>query len=129
MSRMGFFAFPSEPAMIKVTVDELCDRIADKKKIAITPWPAMKVQGLKIDHLIREKIRDADFLVADITYPNFNVYYEIGFCIGSRKPFFVSVNSSVEKASENVNLTGFFDTWGQLRYDNASQLWEQILES
>jgi hypothetical protein len=129
MSRRGFFAFPSDPAMIKVTVDELCDRISDKKKIAITPWPAMKVQGLKIDHLIREKIRDADFLVADITYPNFNVYYEIGFCIGSRKPFFVSVNSSVEKASDNVNLTGFFDTWGQLRYDNASQLWEQILES
>jgi hypothetical protein len=129
MTLRGFFAYPSEPAFIQVTVDELCDRIADKKKFAITPWPAMRVQGLKIDNLIREKIRDADFLLADITYPNFNVYYEIGFCIGSRKPFFVSVNSSVEKASDNVNLTGFFDTWGQLRYQNATQLWEQIVDS
>jgi hypothetical protein len=129
MPLRGFFAFPSEPSLINVTVDELCDRVSDKKKIEITPWRALKVQGLKIDHLIREKIRFADFLIADITYPNFNVYYEIGYCIGSRKPFFVSVNSSVENASNNVNLTGFFDTWGQLRYQNASQLWEQILDS
>lgn len=129
MSRKGFFAFPSEPPLVQVTVDELCNRVADRKEIAFTPWPAMKVQGLKIDTLIRERIRDADFLVADITYPNFNVYYEIGYCIGSRKPFFVSVNSSVERSSDNVNITGFFDTWGQLRYQNAKQLWEQIVDS
>ena len=129
MVSRGFFAFPSEPPLIKITVDELCDRVADKSKIEFLPWPAMQVQGLKIDRLIRENIRKADFLLADITYPNFNVYYEIGFCIGSRKPFFVSVNSSVESSSRNVNLTGFFDTWGQLRYQNAAELWEQISHS
>jgi hypothetical protein len=69
MPRRGFFAFPAEPSLIQITSDELCDRVADKSKIEITPWPAMKVQGLKIDRLIREKIRDADFLVADITFP------------------------------------------------------------
>lgn len=129
MTLRGFFAFPSEPSLIKVTVDELCDRVADKKRIAFLPWPALKVQGLKIDKLIRERIRDTDFLIADITYPNFNVYYEIGYCIGSRKPFFVSVNTSVESASASASLTGFFDTWGQLRYQNAAELWEQVIDA
>ncbi|WP_370126124.1 P-loop ATPase, Sll1717 family [Bradyrhizobium ottawaense] len=115
--------------MIGITVDELCNRIADKKKIAFTPWPALQVQGLKIDKLIRERIREADFVAADITYPNFNVYYEIGYCIGSRKPFFVTVNTSFESAAHNASLTGFFDTWGQVRYHNASELWEQLAEA
>jgi hypothetical protein len=58
MPRSGFFAFPAEPSLIRVTVDELCDRVSDKKKFLITPWPALQVQGLKIDNLIREKKLD-----------------------------------------------------------------------
>ena len=104
MFRTGFFAFPSEPRLIKVTVDELCDRVSDKTKIVIKPWPAMRVQGLKIDHLIRERIREADFLLADITYPNFNVYYEIGVRHAARQTGCVTVGADW---STQTSQTGY----------------------
>jgi hypothetical protein len=36
------------------------------------------------------------------------------------------MNYSVEKANENVNLTGLFDTIGQLRYQNSEDLTAQL---
>ena len=38
----------------------------------------MQTIGFKIDDVIRSEIRQADFLIADVTYPNPNVFYEIG---------------------------------------------------
>jgi hypothetical protein len=36
------------------------------------------------------------------------------------------MNHSIEKASTNVNLTGLFDTVGQLRYQNSEELVERL---
>ena len=34
-----------------------------------------RLWALKLDDLIRDEIRNADLLIADVTYPNFNVFY------------------------------------------------------
>lgn len=50
----------------------------------------------------------------------------MGYCVGSRKPCVPAVNKSVESAIAHVNLTGLFDTWGQIRYENAGDLASQL---
>lgn len=97
-------------------------KVDAQKKLVITPWPKLRIHGLKFDDLIRERIRGSDLFLADVSYPNFNVYYEIGFAIAAQKPFLPLVNYAVEKANANVGLLGIFDTVGQIRYQNAEEL-------
>jgi hypothetical protein len=126
MSRTAFFAYPAEPQFLGDAIQDSVSGARTDHDVIITPWPELNIIGLKLDNLIRDRIAGADFLIADVTYPNFNVYYEIGYAVGREKPFVLSMNYSVEKANENVNLTGLFDTIGQLRYQNSSELVRQF---
>ncbi len=126
MPKTAFFAYPADPALIGGAISEAIPEARQACDLIITPWPKLKIIGLKLDDLIRDKILMADFLLADVTYPNFNVYYEIGYAVGQQKLFVLTVNYTVEKATANVNLTGLFDTLGQLKYQNAHELVEQF---
>jgi hypothetical protein len=126
MPRTAFFAYPAKPNFLGDAIQEAVPKARGDHDLIITPWPKLNILGLKLDDLIREKIAAADFLLADVTYPNFNVYYEIGYAVGNQKPFVPTVNYSVEKANDNVNLTGIFDTVGQLRYQNSDELLKQL---
>ena len=86
----------------------------------------MRTVGFKIDDLIRERIKDADFLVADITYPNYNVLYEIGYAIAVGKPVIPTINVAIEKAVERTQRIGLFDTIGWVPYSNAEELHKQL---
>jgi len=129
MPKTALFAYPAQPALIGDTISESITKIDKTRDIIITPWPKLSIIGLKIDNLIRDRILSSDFLVADITYPNFNVYYEIGCAVGQQKPLITSMNYAVAKAQANVNLTGIFDTLGQLRYQNSNELAELLIGS
>ena len=86
----------------------------------------MRIFGFKVDDLVREEIRSAALLVADITYPNPNVFYEIGFAIALKKPVLPTVNTSVEKATQRIQRTGIFDTIGWVSYVNADELHDKL---
>ncbi|MCC6947081.1 MAG: hypothetical protein IT539_04865 [Bradyrhizobiaceae bacterium] len=122
MPATAFFAYPSEPKLIGETIEDAIKLIDRERNIIVTPWPKLNITGLKIDNLIRERIDAIDLLIADVTYPNFNVYYEIGFAVGREKPIIATMNFAIEKAELNVNLTGLFDTIGQARYQNSQEL-------
>ena len=92
----------------------------------MTPWPLLSILGFKIDQLIRDKINDADVLLADITFSNYNVYYEIGFAMGRKKPVVPLVNTSYESYVGRVSVTGLFDIVGYLGYQNSSDLVRQL---
>jgi hypothetical protein len=126
MPRTAFFAYPAQPQFLSDAIQDSIPSARTTHDLIITPWSKLNIIGLKLDDLIRERIAGADFLIADVTHPNFNVYYEIGYAVGREKPFVLSMNYSVEKASENVNLTGLFDTIGQLRYQNSTELVAQL---
>jgi hypothetical protein len=100
----------------------------DRRRLVLTPWSSLPVTGLKLDNLIRDRIAGSDYLFADITYPNFNVYYEVGFAIGKLKTVVPCLNTSFSSANVNAALVGFFDTIGQCRYQNAEQLKNQLEE-
>jgi hypothetical protein len=126
MPRTAFFAYPEQPRFLGDAIQDSIAGVRTTHDLIITPWPELNIIGLKLDNLIRERIAGADFLIADVTYPNFNVYYEIGYAVGREKPFVLCVNYSVEKANDNVNMTGLLDTIGQLRYQNSKELIRQF---
>jgi hypothetical protein len=126
MTKTAFYAYPAEPKFLGDAIQDVIPRARSAYDLIITPWSKMNIIGLKLDNLIRERLAGADFILADVTYPNFNVYYEIGYAAGRQKPFVLTVNRAAEQASGNVNLTGLFDTVGQLLYQNSDELLVQL---
>jgi hypothetical protein len=82
MVQKAFFAYPAGSRSISDAIGAAVAELKTANELIITPWESLSIVGLKLDRLIREKISDADFLIADITFPNFNVYYEIGYAFG-----------------------------------------------
>lgn len=121
MKTSGFYAYPASSPLISGAISEAIEMLSDKG-IALRPWEAMRIFGFKLDNLVREQISGADVLVADITYANANVFYEIGYAIAVGKPVIPTLNLSVEKAAQRAQKTGLFDTIGWATYENSQQL-------
>ncbi len=125
--RSAFFAYPGSPP-------DLVDTIAvarkifsvSGEKIALECWPQMSTFGDNIPDEVREKIRNSDVLICDITKPNMNVYYEAGFAIGRGKAIAPVINTSFSNAREDVQRDGLFDNIGYRTYENSSQLSQLI---
>ncbi|MGO7689961.1 P-loop ATPase, Sll1717 family [Rhizobium ruizarguesonis] len=123
--RTAFFAHPGSPPELARTIQIACDKaIPGHIGLSIVPWPQMDVFGQSIGDKVREDIAAADILVGDITVPNLNVYYEIGYAIGQGKSVAPVVNMSFAEATRGVQSEGFFDTIAYRSYENADQLSE-----
>jgi hypothetical protein len=96
--------------------------LSAKETLKLKPWEEMRIIGFKLDDLIRDQIHDVEVLAADISYPNHNVLYEIGYAIAVGKPVIPSVNVAIEKSIERVQKIGLFDTIGWATYVNADEL-------
>ena len=117
----AFLAYPSQDALISETL-EASAGLSKDEPLEILPWPKLDPIGLKIDDLIRDNLDQSSFLIADITIPNFNVYYEIGYAIAQQKPIMLTVFSGKENGEDQARLTGLFDNVGWACYANSAEL-------
>ncbi|MHA6766420.1 P-loop ATPase, Sll1717 family [Sphingobium ummariense] len=125
--KTAFFAYPGETPIVGEAVKGVIE-LADGDSLSIKPWEKMRIVGLKLDDLIRDEIREANLLIADVTYPNFNVYYEMGFAAAVGRPVIPTVNIAVEKATKRLSENGLFDTLGWATYANADELHDKLKE-
>lgn len=123
--RKAFVAYPSNHPEVVDAIRGAVE-LSVNGKLKLEPWEHLPIIGLKIDNLIRDKIRDADALVADITFPNFNVYYEMGYAISQDKPVIPVANLSIQNSAQWIQQIGLLDTIGYIGYDNSKQLNKQL---
>lgn len=127
MQSRGFYAYPESMASITEAILGAVD-LAKERGVVLKPWQKMRIFGFKVDDLVRSHIEDADVLVADVTYSNPNVFYEMGYAIALGKPVIPTVNVAIEKAIQRVQKTGLFDTIGWATYSNASELEAKLVD-
>lgn len=121
--RSAFLAYPEQPADLAGTIKSAVEAVrASACKLQITPWPEIHIFGVGLADKVREEIRNSDFLICDITRPNLNVYYEIGFAIGLGKPIAPVLNVSFSNVQKDIQRDGFFDGIGYKRYENSAEL-------
>lgn len=121
MTTVAFAAYPEGNALVTDAFKGLAEhRLPDGAKVRL--WEKLQIAGFKLDNLIRDQVREANVLVADITYPNHNVFYEMGYAIALGKPVLPTVNNAIEKAVERIQQIGLFDTIGWTAYSNSEQL-------
>jgi hypothetical protein len=123
--RKAFFAYPGAPIDLTSPINAAIERSnPTQSKVNVLPWPQMDVFGQGIGDQVREEINAADVVIGDVTIPNENVYYEIGYAIGRGKSVAPVVNVAFADATRNLQANGFFDTVAYERYENANELLE-----
>ena len=90
------------------------------------PWQFNDVPGTPLVSPILEKIDDSPFVIAEITYLNLNVVYEIGFAIGRRKRVFLIRHIGTKGDKNIANAVGVFDTLGYHEYRDAEDLRDRL---
>jgi hypothetical protein len=81
----GLFAFPGHPPAIGQCVNSAILKVNDTGLLRLEAWQQVDNWGRPLIEPILSRIGEHNILVADITRLNFNVTFEIGYGIGSRK--------------------------------------------
>jgi hypothetical protein len=118
-----FVAYPSRDLAVAAIVFDAV-RLANALPLPVIyePWQFNDVAGNPLVSPILEKIDDSPYVVADITYLNLNVVYEIGFAIGRSKRVFLIRHKSTDGDKNTAKAVGIFDTLGYHEYDAAEDL-------
>jgi hypothetical protein len=123
MNQTAFFAYPAAPAQLGETIERALAQLrAMKDDLAITPWTALDIAGHFISDEVELKVEQVGFFVADITFLNFNVVYELGYAIGLGKRVFTVRNRSFQEVHPSVKDVGLFDNLGYREYTNSDEL-------
>ncbi|GAA0308840.1 hypothetical protein GCM10009087_18590 [Sphingomonas oligophenolica] len=120
---IAFVAYSSGDRVVSDIVFEAVRRANAKPlPVQFEPWEFNDVPGTPLISPILEKIDESAFVVADITYLNLNVIYEIGFAIGRSKRVFLIRHSGTIGDKALANTAGIFDTLGYHEYSTLEDL-------
>jgi hypothetical protein len=126
--KSAFFAFPSEPAELKNPILAAAELVKSNPSISIQTWPQLPIFGAAIPDEIKAGIEKADVLICDITKPNFNVYYEVGYSVGVGKSLAPVLNASFANATTDIQKDGLFDIIGYKAYENSHGLADILVD-
>ena len=128
--RSAFFAYPSKPSDLTTPIEVAALSLkSSDPRLSLQTWPQVDTFGFSIPDQVRDHIIANDILICDITQPNMNVYYEVGFAIGSGKTIAPVINTSFAHALTDIQKDGLFDNIGFKSYDNAAQLEAALLDT
>ncbi len=123
-----FYAYPAFPPAVGEAVQSAIDLLKNDRQIRrarvrFRPWPDMQVSGKRLAQEILDQIDRSDVFACDLTYPNKNVSFELGYAVGRYKRVFVSIDKGIEKGRTNFRLHNFRLTGlGYSGYQNHQEL-------
>lgn len=115
-----FFAYPSEPNELRQTIER--GHAGLNRGPRSTIWPQLPIFGGHIPNEVLTAIKEATYSYFDVTIPNPNVYYELGYAIGRGKAVGPVVNTSFDGAGKRIQQQGIFDNIGYKSYVNSTEL-------
>ena len=126
--RRIFYAYPNDPAAIGEVIENAVDKLKidrgyKQDRVRFYTWTDLRIGGKPLVANILNEIDKSAVLACDLTYPNPNVAFELGYAIGRFKRIWMSVNSGVEDAEQRVRRMYFgLVGSGYAKYENSEQL-------
>lgn len=121
MAAKIFAAYPASPTPIGDCMRGAVDKLK-ANLIELHTWQQNDTCGIVLTDPIFSEIDSASAIVADITKPNFNVTFEIGYAIAKGKPLLLVVNTGLVFDQHVHARIGIFDTIGYESYENSQEL-------
>ena len=115
-----FYAYPNKPETVSECINEAIDSLKGMRTIRASgvrfrPWQTMNAGGKPLIRTIADEIGRSSVFACDLTYPNFNVTFELGFAIGRLKRIWISLNAAVADAAPNYKRI-YYNMLGGLVY-------------
>ena len=129
-----FYGYPSQPAFIGESIANAVEQLAGhstikQNHVRFRPWPTIRASGKLLARTIMESIDRAQIFACDLTYPNDNVSFELGYAIGRFKRIFVSLDSGIEGSGHRFNRH-YYNSFslGYASYTNFQELADQVIK-
>lgn len=123
----AFVAYPGSPVSLREPIELAIEATKGRgNNVALVGWPDTDIVGRPLIGPILDEIRASEYLVADVTYLNFNVTYEIGFAIGVGKRVYIVRNNTFRENQNELSRVGIFDTLGYFKYIDSESLSEHL---
>ncbi|NUY32982.1 hypothetical protein F0160_21075 [Paraburkholderia sp. JPY303] len=123
MTKLAFVAYPSnDQSLLGILRNAVKKVTAKTQDIRYERWEFNDIAGTPLISPIIEKIDESAFIVADITYLNLNVVYEVGYAIGKSKRVFLIRHSKTRGDRDIAKRIGIFDTLGFSEYEDDDSL-------
>lgn len=125
--KLAFVAYPSaDQALCSLIRDSVSHANAKFTSVRYEPWEFNDIPGNPLISPILERIDESHFIVADITYLNLNVVYEVGYAIGRGKRVFLTRHGLTKGDKEIARQVGIFDTLGYYEYEHGGALLNRL---
>ncbi len=132
MSKSGitrcFFAYPSKPESLAETIEIAIDSITASGVVEAIGWRNLHVTGRLVIKEILKAIEKADMFACDLTSPNPNVLFELGYAVARNKRIWIILDSSYPRAVQTYKQMKILTTVGYSDYRNAGQIFDTFIE-
>ena len=128
-----FYAYPGDPPSVGETISSALSRLNDAKDIRqnsvrFTKWTDNPVSGSRLIRTVLGQIDRSQIFSCDLTYPNPNVSFELGYAIARFKRIFTTLNPSIAEAAKDYRRIYFSSlNMGYAEYDNHESLADRFL--
>jgi hypothetical protein len=85
-------------------------------------WESLAVNGRVVMAEVFRAIEESAFCIFDVTHPNENVLFEIGFALGRAKSFWLTMDGTVRDSGRTWKELGLFSQIGYTQYRNSHDL-------
>lgn len=117
-----FFGYPSRPPAVREANERAARTILDSGLVEGRTWESLKIAGRFVIDEVVDAIRSADLCVFDVTQPNQNVMFELGFAIGADKPVWLVRDPSWEEADSAFQAIRVLTTVGYRTYASSEDI-------
>lgn len=114
-----FVAYASGNNYHSQIIEDACKAASTSSRV-VTAWSQQDTSGAPIARSVESWIDAADAFVADVSFVNVNVTYELGYAIGRGMP--TRLIRSTHAAWKPVRDVGLLDTLGHDPYDQTAPL-------
>jgi len=118
----GFFAHPSRPPALVETIQSFIAEINESSEVQLSSWTSLNTSGKSLITEICDVIDARDFFICDLTYPNPNVLFELGYAIAKGKRVWITLDTSYSIARDHYKQLEILTTIGYSPYVNTPDL-------
>ncbi len=107
-----FYAYPSYPPSVGETISSALSKlneISDIKRnsVRFMKWTDNPVSGSRLIKTVLGQVDRSQIFSCDLTYPNPNVSFELGYAIARFKRIFTTLNPSIADADKDYKRIYF----------------------
>lgn len=126
MTRTVFFGYPEYPAAHGEVMRAAAKGIKSAASVRSVTWQDLNVDGRVVIDRVLEAIDNCDMAIFDVTTPNPNVLFEIGYAISRGKPLWLTLDKTFQNGRRDWNELAMLKEIGYTGYQNSDDLVKQF---